>query len=190
MLEKILAEKFRKTLKLVFSDISNQQDRRDEQEFVKDEVRIREKLLTSIDTYPSDVVLDDDFLVAAVDGSGTESLVTLDDIRVHLLSTSTIVLTSNTHSNSLFSPRFPKVINDAIKMAKGKARGTKLADVYNSNSAIIEISNPFPTKSSIYFHRNCIKRINRTINNEIIKGGRKDLIKYKFNRLFGAYFSD
>ncbi|MFW9960240.1 MAG: hypothetical protein ACFFDV_04440 [Candidatus Thorarchaeota archaeon] len=104
MLEKILAEKFRKTLKLVFSDINNQQDRRDEQEFVKDEARIREKLLTRIEPYPSDVVLDDDFLVAAVDGSGTESLVTLDDIRVHLLSTSTIVLNTNTHSESLFSP--------------------------------------------------------------------------------------
>jgi len=87
MLEKILAKKFRQTLKLVFSDIQNNQDRRDEQEFAKDEVRIKEKLLATIDPFPSDVVLDDDFLVAAVDGSGTDSLVVLDDIRVHLLST-------------------------------------------------------------------------------------------------------
>jgi hypothetical protein len=104
MLEKILAEKFRNTLKLVFSDINNHQDRSDEQEFVKDEARIREKLLTRIDPYSSDTILDDDFLVAAVDASGTESLVTLDDIRVHLLSTSTIVLNTNTHSDSLFTP--------------------------------------------------------------------------------------
>ena len=103
MLEKILAEKFRNTLKLVFSDINNQQDRRDEQEFVKDEARIREKLLAKIDTIPSDTVLSEDFLVAAVDGSGTESLVTLDDIRVHLLSTSTIVLNTDTQRESLFS---------------------------------------------------------------------------------------
>jgi hypothetical protein len=103
MLEKILAEKFRNILKLVFSDINNQQDRRDEQEFVKDEARIREKLLARIDQYPPDVILDEDFLIAAVDGSGTESLVTLDDIRVHLLSTSTIVLNTNTQSDSLFS---------------------------------------------------------------------------------------
>ena len=103
MLEKILAEKFRNTLKLVFSDINNQQDRRDEQEFVKDEARIRERLLARIDPYPSDIILDEDFLVAAVDGSGTESLVTLDDIRVHLLSTSIIVLNTNTQSDSLFS---------------------------------------------------------------------------------------
>jgi hypothetical protein len=103
MLEKILAEKFRKTLKLVFSDISNQQDRRDDQEFVKDEARIREKLLSKIDHYPSDVILDEDFLIAAIDGSGTESLVTLDDIRVHLLSTSTVVLNTRTNSDTIFS---------------------------------------------------------------------------------------
>jgi len=104
MLEKILAKKFRQTLKLVFSDIQNNQDRRDEQEFAKDEVRIKEKLLATIDPFPSDVVLDDDFLVAAVDGSGTDSLVVLDDIRVHLLSTSTIVLDTNTASENYFSP--------------------------------------------------------------------------------------
>jgi hypothetical protein len=104
MLEKILAEKFRKTLKLVFSDISNQQDRRDEQEFVKDEARIRENLLSKIDPYTSDVILDEDFLIAAIDGSGTESLVTLDDIRVHLLSTSTVVLNTSTNRDTIFSP--------------------------------------------------------------------------------------
>jgi hypothetical protein len=103
MLEKILAENFRKTLKLVFSDINNQQERRDEQEFVKDEARIREKLLSKIDPYPSDVILDKDFLVAAIDGSGTESLVTIDDVRVHLLSTSTVVLDTSTNSDSVFS---------------------------------------------------------------------------------------
>lgn len=103
MLEKLLTEKFRKTLKLVFSDISNQQDRRDEQEFARDEARIREKLLSRIDPYPSDVILDEDFLIAAIDGSGTESLVTLDDIRVHLLSTSTVVLNTNTNSDTIFS---------------------------------------------------------------------------------------
>jgi hypothetical protein len=103
MLEKILTEKFRKTLKLVFADINNQQDRRDEQEFVKDEPRIREKLLSKIGPYSPDTILDRDFLVAAVDGSGTESLVTLDDIRVHLLSTSTVVLDTSTSSDSVFS---------------------------------------------------------------------------------------
>lgn len=104
MLEKILTEKFRNTLKLIFSDIDNQQDRRDELEFAKDEVRIREQLLDTIDPYPPDILLDDDFLVAAVDGSGTDSLVVIDDIRVHLLSTSTVVLNTNTASETCFSP--------------------------------------------------------------------------------------
>lgn len=104
MLEKILTEKFRNTLKLVFSDINNQQDRRDELEFAKDEVRIREQLLDTIDPVPSDIMLDEDFLVAAVDGSGTDSLVVLDDIRVHLLSSSTVVLNTNTSCETYFAP--------------------------------------------------------------------------------------
>ncbi len=104
MLEKILTEKFRELLKLVFTDIQNQQDRRDEEEFAKDELRIKEKLLDAVDTYPSDVVLDEDFGIAAVDGSGTDTLMLLDDIRVHLLSTASIVIDTNTKAENLFSP--------------------------------------------------------------------------------------
>lgn len=104
MLEKILTEKFRRTLEATFKDIQNQQDRRDEEEFKKDEVRIKEELLDTFECYPSDVILDQDFLVAAVDGSGNSSLVTLDDIRVHLLSTATIVLDTNTANGNLFEP--------------------------------------------------------------------------------------
>ncbi|MGY5863823.1 MAG: hypothetical protein RTV41_04420 [Candidatus Thorarchaeota archaeon] len=104
MLEKILTEKFRRTLKMIFTDITNQQDRRDEQEFSKDEVRIKETLLDTVDPFSPDIILDQDFRVAAVDGSGTDSLMTLDDIRVHLLSTSTVVLNTNTHSDNVFSP--------------------------------------------------------------------------------------
>ena len=48
MLEKILTEKFRNLLKLVFTDIQNQQDRRDEEEFAKDELRIKERLLDTV----------------------------------------------------------------------------------------------------------------------------------------------
>lgn len=104
MLEKILTEKFRKRLKAVFTDIENQQERRAEEQFAKDELRIKEDLLARVDTYPSDVVLDEDFLIAAVDGSGTDSLAVLDDVRVHLLSTATVVLDTNTRSEAVFSP--------------------------------------------------------------------------------------
>ncbi len=104
MLDKILTEKFRRTLKMVFTDIQNQQDRRDEQEFAKDETRIKERLLDTFTPYPSDIVLENDYRVAAIDGSGTDSLMTLDDIRIHLVSTSIIVVDTNTRSENLFSP--------------------------------------------------------------------------------------
>jgi len=104
MLDKILTEKFRRKLKMVFTDIQNQQDRRDEQEFAKDEVRIKERLLDTFTCYKSDIILENDYRIAAIDGSGTDSLMTLDDIRIHLLSTSTVVIDTNTQSESLFSP--------------------------------------------------------------------------------------
>ena len=104
MLEKILNEQFRGMLKLVFTDIANQQDRRDEEEFAKDEVRIKEDLIDTVDSYPANVTLSEDFKIAAVDGSGTDSLVVLDDIRVHLFSVASIVLDTGTHSGNLFNP--------------------------------------------------------------------------------------
>ena len=104
MLDKILTEKFRRKLKMVFTDIQNQQDRRDEQEFAKDEVRIKERLLDTFTPFRSDIILENDYRIAAIDGSGTDSLMTLDDIRIHLLSTSTVVVDTNTHSENLFSP--------------------------------------------------------------------------------------
>ncbi|MFX1482725.1 MAG: hypothetical protein ACFFCP_05990 [Promethearchaeota archaeon] len=114
MLEKILTEKFRRRLKLVFTDITNQQDRRDEQEFSKDEARIKENLLDTIDPFPSDIILNRDFRLAAVDGSGTDSLMTLDDIRIHLLSTSAIVLDTNTQSENLFSPIERTILDEEL----------------------------------------------------------------------------
>ena len=67
-----------------------------------------------------------------------------------------------------------------IKTAIGSAKGTNLAIEYIINSLTCPISKPLPIKSSIYFHRNCISRINKTISKEIMNGARKDLIKYKF----------
>ena len=103
MLEKSLTDKFRKLLRTVLEDIQNQQDRRDEEEFAKDEERIKKDLLDTVESYPADIVLDEDFLVAAVDGSGTENFGMLDDIRIHLLSTATVILDTNTQKGSPFS---------------------------------------------------------------------------------------
>lgn len=114
MLEKILTEQFRQTLKLVFTDINNQVDKRDEEEFAKDEVRIKEDLLEKIETFPPDVVLEDDFLVAAIDGSGTDSLATYDDVRVHLISTYVAVVDTNTRSENLFAPPSREAVESQI----------------------------------------------------------------------------
>jgi hypothetical protein len=114
MLDKILTEKFRRKLKIVFTDIQNQQDRRDEQEFAKDEIRIKERLLDTIKCYKSDIILESDYRIAAIDGSGTDSLMTLDDIRIHLLSTSTVVIDTNTQSENLFSPIDRDTLEDEL----------------------------------------------------------------------------
>ncbi len=110
MLEKILTKGFRRLLESTFDDIKNQQDRRDEEEFAKDEVRIKEDLLDTVDPLTADAILDEDFIVAAIDGSGNSNLVTLDDIRVHLLSSSTILLDTNSANGQYFEPLERSVI--------------------------------------------------------------------------------
>ena len=59
-------------------------------------------------------------------------------------------------SNSNRSPRFPKVISEASKIASGSAIGTRNRAAYINISAKTGIPKPFPTMSSMYLHRNCI----------------------------------
>ena len=77
--------------------------------------------------------------------------------------------------SSLCSARLPNVIMELSKTANGKAIGTKLADAYDNNSSIIRISNPFPTKSSMYFQRNCIKSRKMAIKKVNTNGPMYDL---------------
>lgn len=65
---------------------------------------------------------------------------------------------------------------DDSNTARGNAMGTRLAEVYISNSAITGNSRPLPTKSSMYFQRNCINSTNTTMKNVSMNGPRKDLI--------------
>ena len=65
--------------------------------------------------------------------------------------------------NSDFSDRLPNVIIEDNKTASGKARGTNVQEAYNNSSKIKFKSNPFPIKSSIYFHKNCINSIKMII---------------------------
>ena len=164
MLERILTDDFRGKLKLTFRDIENQQDRSDEKEFAKDEVRIREELLDTVTPHASDVILDEDYLIAAVDGSGSGDLMTLDDVRVHLLSTSTVVLDTNTRAGDPFRPLDRATLENAFGRAqpfldchwhsgvRGDAR-TKMAD------SLAEI---YPLKDSdalvLPFFRDIMKR--------------------------------
>ena len=59
-------------------------------------------------------------------------------------------------TSSYFSPKLPMVIMEAKRTAMGSAMGTKVAAAYINNSAITLNSSPLPTRSSTYFHTNCI----------------------------------
>ncbi len=116
MLEKILTLEFRKLVTSVIDDIKNYHNRVTEKEFEKDKRRILNELLTEIDVYPPDIVLNEDYLVAAIDGSGSENFFLLDDIRVHLISTATVVLNTNTKFGDPFRP----MSNDEVSRVMGK----------------------------------------------------------------------
>jgi hypothetical protein len=78
-------------------------------------------------------------------------------------------------TNSKLSPRFPNVMIDDIKIDRGKANGIAVAVTYAVSFMILEISNPFPTKSSMYFQKNCITKMNRVMKKVAMNGPMKDL---------------
>ncbi len=104
MLDKIVTKEFRKMLEKAIEDIRIQQTRTTEKEFEKDKKRIMKDLLTQVRGYPPDVVLDEDYYVAAIDGSGNENFGMIDDVRIHLVSTAAVVLYTNTKSGEFFTP--------------------------------------------------------------------------------------
>ena len=61
------------------------------------------------------------------------------------------------------SPRLPNVMREARRIARGKLSGITEIQAYRKNSASTLISTPFPTKSLICIHRNCIKSMNMHI---------------------------
>ena len=76
--------------------------------------------------------------------------------------------------SSEFSPRFPKVMMLASRIARGRAIGTRLADTYISSSVITVNDNPLPASSSIHFQRNCMRRMKIVMKKVRINGGMKD----------------
>lgn len=91
-------------------------------------------------------------------------------------------------SNSLFSPKPPIVIIEASRVARGRARGIKVAAPHPINSRITPKLNPFPTSSSIYSHKKCIIRIKITMRNVSINGPRNDWIMNLSNFFNIIYF--
>jgi hypothetical protein len=57
-------------------------------------------------------------------------------------------------------------------MERGNASGTKVMEAKNKSFTIIYHSRPFPTRSSIYFQTNCIRRMKREMKKVMISGPR------------------
>lgn len=79
-------------------------------------------------------------------------------------------------TNSKLSPRLPKVIIDDNSKASGKASGTQLIATRPVKWANVPMSNPLPTRSSIYNQKNCITSTNSAMKKVAKKGPIKDFI--------------
>ena len=77
-------------------------------------------------------------------------------------------------TNSKLSPRFPNVIIDEINIAIGIASINNDALAYHKNWQIVAKSSPFPTRSSMYFHKLCIISTKNAIKKVTTKGPIKD----------------
>lgn len=58
--------------------------------------------------------------------------------------------------SSELSPKFPNVIKEERRIARGKACGTIINPMYQKNCARAVIGIPLPIRSSTYRHKNCI----------------------------------
>jgi hypothetical protein len=77
-------------------------------------------------------------------------------------------------TSSKLSPRLPKVIIEEIRIAMGIANADSVAVWYHTNFKIVVKSNPFPTRSSIYFQMVCIINTKMEIKKVTINGPKKD----------------
>ena len=77
-------------------------------------------------------------------------------------------------TNSKLSPRFPKLMIEEIRIAIGMANTIRAALAYQINFPMVAKSNPFPTRSSIYFHKICIINTKTAIKKVMMNGPKKD----------------
>jgi len=64
-------------------------------------------------------------------------------------------------------------MSEASSIANGSAHWTRLRAANANISTRTPISNPLPTMSSTYFHKNCINTMNRHMANVIRSSGMK-----------------
>src|SRR5574344_133108 len=86
-------------------------------------------------------------------------------------------------SSSLCSPKLPKVIIEAKRVERGMVYGSVVADPHPRNSRITHILRPFPTRSSMYIHRNCITKIN-AVTKKVMRNGPKNDLSMKRSSFF------
>ena len=78
-------------------------------------------------------------------------------------------------TSSKLSPKLPKVMMEEISMASGSASGIAVAVTYNVSSKMLARSRPLPTRSSMYFQKNCITNTNSVMKKVAINGPTNDL---------------
>jgi hypothetical protein len=64
---------------------------------------------------------------------------------------------------------------DDIRIAKGSASGIAVAVTYIVSSKMLARSRPLPTRSSMYFQKNCITKTNNVMKKVAINGPINDL---------------
>jgi hypothetical protein len=73
-------------------------------------------------------------------------------------------------TNSKLSPRLPNVMMEEIRIAMGIVSVSRDALAYHKNLPIVIKSKPFPTRSSMYFHKVCIINTKNAMKNVAMNG--------------------
>ena len=86
-------------------------------------------------------------------------------------------------TSSKLSPSLPNVIIEESKIAIGNASITIVALAYKINFERVNMSRPFPTRSSIYFQIVCIIKTNKAIKN-VARKGQKNAFRISISNFF------
>jgi len=102
MSERLFRPEFDTELKRVFGDLKEREKEQDRLfELERDRVK---SLLTPFEPLPKDYVFEEDFNVAAVDGSGISPLLQYEDVLLYLVTANLIVLNTGTRNGRVMTP--------------------------------------------------------------------------------------